>query len=83
MARHHSKRGPRKNTGFSWGRFPLNGCTDYRLFRRDHTGALHMERIAFHHTTTRQQIAADVRAARNELRDRVDAICLAAWGVAA
>lgn len=83
MARHHERRAPRKNNGFSWGRVPLRGCVDYRLFRRDHTGALHMIRHAFDHRASRSEIAAAINAARHQLRDQVDTIDLRAWGIAA
>ena len=81
MARHHSRRAPRKNTGFSWGRFPLRGCTDYRLFRRDYTGALHVESRTFNMSEPPAHIARALRLAKRQLRDRVDTIDLQAMEV--
>lgn len=83
MARHHSRRAPRKNTDFSWGRFPLRGCTDYRLFRRDHTGSLYVESRTFNMSEPVVHIARVLRKAKRELRDRVDTIDLLVMGVAA
>jgi hypothetical protein len=86
--RHHDNRRPKRNGGFSWGRFPMQtaGATsgvEWRLFRRDHTGALHFECRYFDIGEDRQRIASVVRAARHRLRDTVDEIDLQAMGVEA
>lgn len=80
-----SRRPPRKLGGFSWGRFPASD-TDivaYRLFRRDNTGATHVENLHFHLRDQRRQVALALRAACHRLRDRVDEIDLVTLGVAA
>lgn len=80
-----TRRPPRSNTGFSWGRFPLGdtGLVSYRLFRRDWRGSLHMQVLDFRPGMPRPSIAAALWHARRVLRDRVDEIDLAAMGVAA
>ncbi|WP_313243901.1 hypothetical protein [Stenotrophomonas rhizophila] len=55
----------------------------YRLFRRDHTGALHFEAFSAQPHHTRPDVARGLRAACHRLRDRVDEIDLAAMGLAA
>lgn len=86
---HQIRRTPTRNGGFSWGRFVrdqgpwLPPVVTYRLFRRDHRGLLHMHELGYQKGESRQRIAADVRAARHKLRDRVDEIDLAAMGIAA
>lgn len=39
-----TRRAPKKQHGFSWGRFPMGetGIVCYRLFRRDHRGVVHI-----------------------------------------
>lgn len=76
---------PKKNPGFSWGRFPLGdtGVVAYRLFRRDNRGALHWHILDFKGDETRYEMARRLRSAKRRLRDRVDEIDLAAMGVAA
>lgn len=83
--RHHERRPPTKNTGFSWGRFPMGdtGIVAYRLFRRDESGALHMLSTDFRQGIDRQEIARRLRVMRRELRDQVDEVDLAVMGVAA
>lgn len=87
--RHLTKRTPRRNGGFSWGRFPIfdsiGNCVgvEYRLFRRDHTGALHLEVVRYYREACRSTIARDLRRNCRYLRDRVDEIDLKAWGIAA
>lgn len=78
---HLTRRTPRKNGGFSWGRFPMGeaGPVCYRLFRRDHRGALHMSVFDFSQDRPRSEIAATLRRARHALRDRVDEIDLQQW----
>jgi len=86
MIRQHSTRAPQRNGGFSWGRFPMSetGTVTYRLFRRDHKGALHMANLTFYLARdSRADIALALRHACHQLRDRVDTIDLAAMGVAA
>ncbi len=40
-----SRKEPKKNPGFSWGRFPLGdtGVVAYRLFRRDQVDEIDLE----------------------------------------
>jgi len=85
MSRPVTRRAPKRNGGFSWGRYPMGdtGITAYRLFRRDHTGAIHIENLHFYPQDQRRDIALALRAACHRLRDRVDEIDLAAWGVTA
>lgn len=85
MNRHLTRRAPTKNGGFSWGRFPmgLSGNVAYRLFRRDLSGAIHIECLHFLHRDSRRDISIALRAACHRLRDRVDEIDLAAIGVEA
>lgn len=84
MSRHHKRRAPRKNAGFSWGRFPsARGglpatSIEWRLFRRDHTGRLHFAYRAFPIETPRDHIAGVLLAARRQLREFVDEIDLVA-----
>ncbi|RLK53408.1 hypothetical protein BCL79_2714 [Stenotrophomonas rhizophila] len=84
MSRHPAvRRSPTKNTGFSWGRFPMgpSGIVVYRLFRRDHAGALHFLGLNFYRHDTRRDMAIALRAACHRLRDQVDGIDLQAMGV--
>ena len=80
--RHHTRRAPRKNDGFSWGRLPLGTrdatAVEWRLFRRDHTGKLHFEARLYPIDTPRAHIAPFLLRARRLLRERVDEIDLAA-----
>lgn len=79
MTRPLTRRAPKKQGGFSWGRFPdkPSGLVMYRLFRRDHTGAVHLHGLNFNPRDSRREIALALRAARHSLRDRVDEIDLA------
>lgn len=85
MSRPVTRRAPKRNGGFSWGRFPMGdtGIVCYRLFRRDLTGAIHIENLHFYPQDQRRDVALALRDARHRLRDRVDAIDLAAWGLTA
>lgn len=83
MTRHIIQRAPRANGGFSWGRVLSDGKVGYRLFRRDHKGALHMSISVFTHEQPRADVASTLRRARRSLRDKVDEIDLAAMDVAA
>lgn len=80
-----TRRAPTKNTGFSWGRFPMGdtGIVCYRLFRRDLTGAVHIEPLHFYPRDQRPAVALALREACHRLRDRVDELDLAALGVTA
>lgn len=84
MSRHLTHRHP-KAQRFAWGRVPLKGAGTvvYRLFRRDHRGALHTTILHFYPRDTRHEIALALRQACHQLRDRVDEIDLAAMGVIA
>lgn len=79
MSRPATRRTPKKNGGFSWGRFPMgfSGIVAYRLFRRDRTGAVHFEAFNAYPHKSRKALALELRAACHRLRDRVDEIDLA------
>ena len=85
IARHLTRRAPRGHMGFTWGRFPADGDTSvtYRLFRRDHTKRTHVRNLQFFPDTPRPVIAMNLLRARRELREFVDGLQLAAWGMAA
>ena len=85
MSRAITRKAPSKSNGFSWGRFPMGdtGIVSYRLFRRDHHGAVHWHILDFKGDETRYEMAQRLKAAKRRLRDRVDEIDLAAMGVAA
>lgn len=80
-----TRRAPRRNWGLSWGRFQTEdgSAVTYRLWRRDYTGALHVESRRFFTGTEPAHIARVLRSLKRQLRDRVDAIDLQAMGVAA
>jgi len=73
-----ARRAPKKQGGFSWGRFPmgLSGIVVYRLFHRDDKGAVHFVGLNFYRRATRRDMAIALRAARNGLRDQVKQIDL-------
>lgn len=85
MSRHLTRRAPTRNGGFIWGRFPVGdtGAVAYRLFHRDHRGALHTSILHFYPRDQRPAVALALRDACHRLRDRVDEIDLAAMGVEA
>lgn len=86
MSRQHTRRVPKRNGGFSWGRYPAGdtNVVTYRLFRRDHKGALHTAALTFDVGRDRRADAAlALRRACHHLRDRVDELDLAALGVEA
>lgn len=80
MNRSAVRRSPKKLGGFSWGRFPVGdtGVVAYRLFRRDHAGALHFVALNFYRRDTRRDMATALRAACHRLRDQVYEIDLSA-----
>ncbi|WP_115560054.1 hypothetical protein [Xanthomonas arboricola] len=85
MNRHLTRRAPKRNGSFSWGRFPTSdgAFITWRMFRRDHTSVLHMHALTFTAKDDAAYAAKQLRRARRQLRDRVDDIDLAAMGVAA
>ncbi|WOB24785.1 MULTISPECIES: hypothetical protein [Xanthomonas] len=85
MTRHLTRRAPKRSGGFSWGRFPTSDSAliTWRMFRRDHTRALHTHALTFTARDDAAYVAKQLRRARRQLRDRVDEIDLAAMGVAA
>ncbi|RFF46218.1 hypothetical protein [Xanthomonas campestris] len=85
MTRHHTRRAPKRNGGFSWGRFPTSdgAFVTWRMFRRDHSSSLHMHALTFTGEDDAAYVAKQLRRARRQLRDRVDEIDLAAMGVTA
>lgn len=80
-----TKRAPRRNWGLSWGRHPTaDGMSvEYRLWRRDYTGKVHLEKREFLIGTDPAQIASVLRQAKRKLRDDVDEIDLEAMEEAA
>ena len=80
-----TRRAPKKQQGFSWGRFPLGeGIVAYRLFRRDFRGVVHMLAVDFRAGMARAELARRLRVARRALRDQVDEIELRdRYGIAA
>lgn len=60
-----------------------SGIVVYRMFRRDHAGALHFLGLNFYRRDTRRAMAIALRAACHRLHDRVDEIELQAMGVEA
>ena len=83
MSNHFQRRVPKKASGFSWGRVVYETCISYRLFRRDHTGALHCSILSVAKDYRRAEIAADLKRKRRALRDKVDEIDLSAQEAAA
>ncbi|MCD0280510.1 hypothetical protein JWH04_16490 [Xanthomonas melonis] len=85
MTHQLTRRAPKRNGGFSWGRFPTSdgAFITWRMFRRDHSSALHMHALTFTGTDDAAYVAKQLRRARRQLRDRVDEIDLAALGVTA
>lgn len=83
-ARHFTRRPPSKrDTAFA--RFPSDdgALVTYRLFRRDHERRTHFRELRFFPDTPRPVIAMNLLRARRELREFVDGLQLAAWGIAA
>ena len=80
-----TRRAPKKQHGFSWGRFPMGdtGIVCYRLFRRDHRGVVHMHVVDARDDMSRAEVARRLQVGRRLLRDQVDEIDLQAMGVAA
>jgi hypothetical protein len=60
-----------------------SGIVLYRLFRRDHAGALHFIGLNFYRRDARREMATTLRAACHRLRDQMDEIDLAAMELAA
>lgn len=85
MSRPVTRRALKHNGGFSWGRYPMGlpRIVAYRLFRRDHTGALHFEGFTAQLHHKRPDVARGLRAAYHHLRDRVDEINLVPMGIKA
>ncbi|HYG07716.1 MAG TPA: hypothetical protein VD865_15090 [Stenotrophomonas sp.] len=85
MSRHATRRAPKRNGDFSWGRFSTTDgdFVTWRLYRRDHRRALHKHVLTFFAHDDRAVIAAHLRPARRFLRDKVDHIDLQAVGMAA
>jgi hypothetical protein len=77
---HISRRPPKRNDGFSWGRYPddATGQVIYRLWRRDHRGALHMSQLVLEPWAPMGVFASQLRTACHGLRDQVDEIDLRA-----
>lgn len=84
MTRPVTRRSPKKRDGFSRIRFPMvfSKIVAYRLFRRDHTGAVHFEGFYGQRHHWRTEVARCLRAAYHHLRDRVGELVVGALGVA-
>ena len=85
IARHLTRRAPKKTGGFSFGRFPSECGTyvTFRVFRRDHTGRLHVASRQFFRDDSAAEVAAHLWRARILQREFVDSLQLQAWGIAA
>lgn len=85
IARHLTRRAPKKTGGFSFGRFPSECGTyvTFRMFRRDHTGRLHVEIRQFSREQPVDEVAAHLWHARIRQREFVDSLQLEAWGMVA
>ncbi len=81
--RHLQRKPPRKTRGFSWARVPHDdlGALEYRLFRGDANGVVHVIADLFFAGRTRGEIAKRVWQMRIRLRDRVDELTLQQLGV--
>lgn len=82
--KHFSDRRP-KGRIRAWSRTVSHdgGLLTYRLWRRDHRNVLHQYHLQYMPIASRKMIAGDLRRAWKILRDRVDAIDLAAMDEAA
>ena len=80
-----TRRAPKRKWGLSWGRHPTPSgeSVEYRLWRRDHTGTVHLNRQVFLTETNPSDIARALRQAKRKLRDDVDEIDLEAMEVQA
>ena len=84
-ANRFERRGPRRNEGLSWARFPTvdGSAVIYRMWRRDHKRKPHQVQKAFFTDADPAYIAKVLRQAKRQLRDTVDEIDLAALEEAA
>ncbi|GLQ96425.1 hypothetical protein [Dyella mobilis] len=74
---------PNPATRFSWSRvMGDSGGVTYRLFRRDHKGALHLAIWRFKPDDSRDAMMRKLCEMRHELLERVDKIELHLLGVA-
>ena len=73
MSHHISRRAPMRKENLSWGRFPTTdgSAVTYRLFHRDHAGALHMMARTFLAGDNRNYIAASLLRIKRTLRNHV------------
>lgn len=77
-----ARRMPHNRNGFCWARIPQqDGCTLYRLYRRDQRGAVHAVVCNFPYQSDRRFIAQELNIARHQLRNTVDDVDLALMGV--
>ncbi len=80
-------RASKRNGDFSQDRFPptTSAFVTLRMFRCDHSSALHMHALTYTGKDDAAYLAKQLRHARSrrQLRDRVDEIDLAAMGVTA
>jgi hypothetical protein len=77
-----ARRMPHNRNAFCWARIPQqDGCTLYRLYRRDQRGAVHAVLCNFSRDADRAEIAGELNVARHQLRNTVDEIDLALMGV--
>ncbi|WP_282254126.1 hypothetical protein [Stenotrophomonas sp. PS02299] len=83
----YDRRLPKRTEGFAWGRSinkVLGGpFLNWRLYRRDHRRAPHMQVLTFFAHDDRAVIAGHLRRARRYLRDKLEDIDLVVMGVAA
>lgn len=77
-----TRRMPHNRNGFCWARIPQqDGCTLYRLYRRDMRRAIHAVLRNFRADCSRKFIATELNIARHQLRNSVDDVDLALMGV--
>lgn len=77
-----ARRMPHNRNAFCWARIPQqDGCTLYRLYRRDQRGVVHAVLCNFPGDADRSEMAGELNIARHQLRNTVDDVDLALMGV--
>jgi len=77
-----ARRMPHNRNHFCWARIPQqDGCTLYRLYRRDQRGVVHAVLRNFPGGADRAEMAGELNIARHQLRNTVDDVDLALMGV--
>lgn len=77
-----ARRMPHNRNHFCWARIPQqDGCTLYRLYRRDQRGVVHAVLRNFPGDMAHAEMAGELNIARHQLRNTVDDVDLALMGV--